>query len=68
MTRLLLGLAALTLLTACGIKGDLERPDPMWNSDEAIAAECRRQVEENVPPSRRDPRCAGRETGAQTPQ
>jgi predicted small lipoprotein YifL len=68
MTRLVLATLALAMLAGCGIKGGLERPDPLWNSDEAIAAECRRQAEENVPPSRRDPRCAGRETGAQTPQ
>jgi len=31
MTRLMLALAVVTLLSACGIKGDLARPDPLWN-------------------------------------
>ena len=43
MTRLLLGLAALILLSACGVQGDLSRPDPLWNHDHAIASECRRE-------------------------
>ena len=64
MSRLLLALAALTVLSACGIKGDLERPDPMWNSEEAIRRECERQMENNED---LDPRCAQYQTGAQTP-
>ena len=64
MSRLLLALAALTLVSACGIKGDLERPDPMWNSEDAIRRECERQMENN---ERLDPRCAQYQTGAQTP-
>jgi predicted small lipoprotein YifL len=64
MSRLLLALAALTALSACGIKGDLERPDPMWNSEDAIRRECERQMENN---ERLDPRCAQYQTGAQTP-
>jgi hypothetical protein len=43
MTRLLLGLAALALLGACGVQGDLERPNPLWGGQHAIAAECRRE-------------------------
>ena len=34
MKRFMLALAALTLVSACGIQGDLERPDPIWNRDE----------------------------------
>jgi predicted small lipoprotein YifL len=64
MSRLLLALAALTVVSACGIKGDLERPDPMWNSEDAIRRECERQIENNA---RLDPRCAQYQTGAQTP-
>ena len=64
MSRLLLALAALTVVSACGIKGDLERPDPMWNSEDAIRRECERQMENN---ERLDPRCAQYQTGAQTP-
>ncbi|MGD9816156.1 MAG: lipoprotein [Hyphomonadaceae bacterium] len=63
MNRLLLGLAALTLLSACGVKGDLERPDPAWNRDEAIRRECEQQIARNERP---DPRCAQYQTGAQT--
>lgn len=43
MTRLLLGFVTLALLAACGIQGDLERPDPMWNREHAIVSECRRE-------------------------
>jgi hypothetical protein len=43
MSRLLLGFAALTLLTACGVQGQLERPDPLWNKERAIEVECRRE-------------------------
>jgi len=43
MTRLWLGLAALTLVAACGVQGDLERPDPLWNNARAIQSECRRE-------------------------
>lgn len=63
MSRIMLALAALTLLGACGIKGDLDRPDPLWNSDEAIRRECARQLENN---ERQDSRCAQYQTGAQT--
>jgi predicted small lipoprotein YifL len=65
MTRLVLGLAALMLASACGIKGDLERPDPLWNSDEAIRRECARQIENNEAP---DPRCAQYQSGAPAQQ
>lgn len=63
MKRTMLVLAALTLLSACGVRGDLERPDPLWNSDEAIRRECAARAERNEP---RDPRCAQYETGVQT--
>lgn len=63
MSRFALALAALSLLPACGIKGDLERPDPLWNSDEAIRRECQRQVENN---EELDARCAQFQTGVQT--
>lgn len=59
----LLALAALTLVTACGVKGDLERPGPLWNSEEAIRSECQRQLESN---EEQDPRCAQHQSGAQT--
>jgi len=64
MSRMLLGLAALTLVSACGIKGDLARPDPMWNRDEVIRRECQHAVETNRHP---DPRCARYQSGVQTP-
>jgi predicted small lipoprotein YifL len=63
MKRTMLVLAALTLLSACGVQGDLERPDPLWNREEAIRRECARQAERN---ESQDARCAQYETGAQT--
>ncbi|MEZ5960422.1 MAG: lipoprotein [Hyphomonadaceae bacterium] len=63
MSRVVLGLVALTLLSACGIKGDLARPDPLWNHEEAIRRECAEQAARNQP---EDPRCAALRTGVQT--
>jgi hypothetical protein len=62
MRRILFGLAGLSLLSACGIQGDLERPDPLWNREQAIRQECARQAAENRP---QDPRCAELQTGVQ---
>lgn len=45
MSRLIVSLSALALLAGCGIPGNLERPDPLWNSDEAIARECERAAQ-----------------------
>lgn len=61
MSRVILGLLALTMLSACGVKGDLARPDPMWNSDDAIRRECQRQAENN---EEQDARCAQYQSGA----
>lgn len=61
MSRFILALAALTLVSACGVQGDLARPDPLWNSEEAIRRECQRQMERNEP---LDPRCAQYQSGA----
>lgn len=55
MMRLVLSALALSVLAGCGIKGDLERPDPLWGSREAIARECARQAERGEP---QDARCA----------
>jgi predicted small lipoprotein YifL len=63
MSRLLFSLAVLTLVSACGVKGDLERPDPLWNSTDAIRRECQRQIDNNEEP---DARCSQYQTGAQT--
>jgi len=62
MSRLVFGLVGLALTAACGVKGDLERPDPLWNSEDAIRRECQRQLENNED---LDPRCAQYQTGAQ---
>jgi predicted small lipoprotein YifL len=61
MSRVILGFLALTMVSACGIKGDLARPDPLWNSEDAIRRECQRQIENNEEP---DARCAQYQTGA----
>lgn len=57
-----LALASATFASACGIQGDLARPDPLWNREEAIRRECQRQAENNEP---QDPRCAEYQSGAQ---
>jgi hypothetical protein len=58
-----LALAALSLVSACGIKGDLDRPDPLWNSEAAIRRECEEKIRNNEP---LDARCEQYQTGAQT--
>ena len=63
MSRIVLALTALTLLSACGINGDLERPDPLWNREEAIRRECAAAAERNEP---QDARCAQYQSGVQT--
>jgi predicted small lipoprotein YifL len=63
MSRIALSLVALAMLSACGIKGDMERPDPLWNREEAIRRDCERQAANNEP---QDPRCAQYQSGAQT--
>jgi hypothetical protein len=55
MIRIVLSLAAMTVLAGCGIPGGLERPDPIWNSEEAIAHECTRELGRG---ETRDARCA----------
>ena len=61
MKRVLVGLGLLMLVSACGVKGDLDRPDPLWNREDAIRRECERQVENNETP---DARCAEYQSGA----
>jgi predicted small lipoprotein YifL len=61
MSRIILALAALTMISACGVRGDLDRPDPLWNSEDAIRRECQRQLENN---ETQDPRCAQYQSGA----
>lgn len=65
MIRCVLGLAMLVLVTACGVKGDLERPQPLWNREEAIRRQCREQIERNQPV---DARCSQYQTGVPAPQ
>lgn len=62
MSRVIFGFLALTMLAGCGVQGELERPDPLWNSDEAIRRECQRQIENNED---LDARCTQYQTGAQ---
>ena len=65
MTRLVLSLSALALLAGCGIPGGLDRPDPMWGSEQAIAHECTRELRRG---ETRDPRCAEPEQAPQQQQ
>jgi len=39
LTLALSGLVAVLMLTGCGIRGDLERPPPIWGPDERSPAE-----------------------------
>lgn len=39
LTLALSGLIALLLAAGCGIRGDLERPPPVWGPDERTPAE-----------------------------
>jgi hypothetical protein len=57
-----LALAGATLISSCGVQGGLERPDPLWNREEAIRRECQRQADNNEP---QDARCAEYQSGAQ---
>jgi len=54
MIRLVLVIAALGVLSGCGVRGGLQRADPLWNADEAIARECARQ---RAAGEELDPRC-----------
>ena len=69
MSRLLLGFAAVMLVSACGIKNSLERPNPLWNAQNAIAHDCARQRAYNADhpahPRALDSRCGQSPTGAQ---
>ncbi len=52
LTLALSGLFAALLLTGCGIRGDLERPPPIWGPDERTPAERAHETEdggENAP-------------------
>ena len=46
MTRMMVSFMALALLAGCGVTGSLERPQPMWNRDEAVAADNARAAAE----------------------
>jgi len=41
---LLLAFASLVLVSSCGVPGSLSRPAPMWNKQEAMAADARRRA------------------------
>lgn len=38
LTKLLIASAALSALSACGLQGDLQRPDPLWGTPDAREA------------------------------
>ena len=47
--KLAIGLAALAALASCGLKGDLERPDPMWGDPPIDGADDPRLQEKPEP-------------------
>lgn len=59
MKRVMLAVIGLALLSGCGIKGGLERPDPMWNREEALAREREQQRQEDELAARRAGQAAG---------
>lgn len=69
MIRLFLGFAALALVSACGIKSGLERPDPLWNTQSAIEHDCARARAYNADhpahPRALDRRCGQAESDQQ---
>jgi len=71
MIRLFLGFAALALVSSCGIKSGLERPDPLWNAQSAIEHDCARQRAYNADhpahPRTLDHRCGQSPADAQPP-
>jgi len=46
LTFALSGLAAVLILTGCGIRGDLERPPPVWGPDERTPEERAHETED----------------------
>lgn len=54
MSRILLAACALSLLAACGLRGDLERPAPMWGEtreryeQDATAARAEAEAEDEA--------------------
>jgi predicted small lipoprotein YifL len=46
LTLALSGLAAVLLISGCGIRGDLERPPPIWGPDERTDEERAHETEE----------------------
>lgn len=54
MSRLILAAMALSLLGACGVRGDLERPPPLWGEEreryeQQQREEAARRAEEALP-------------------
>jgi predicted small lipoprotein YifL len=45
LTLALSGLAAVLLISGCGIRGDLERPPPVWGPDERTDEERAHETE-----------------------
>ncbi len=48
LTLALSGLAAVLLSSGCGIRGDLERPPPIWSPDERTDAERAHETEDDA--------------------
>lgn len=59
-------LAAALALAGCGIKTGLERPDPLWNADEARAQQAAQSAEREAARAERDARRSA--TTQETPE
>ena len=53
MKRFIMCLLALSFAAGCGIKGGLDRPDPLWGGEAAAAREQARQEAERAEAERR---------------
>jgi Predicted small periplasmic lipoprotein len=56
LTLALSGLAALLVISGCGIRGDLERPPPVWGPDERTDEERAHETEDGDSDAAGEPR------------
>lgn len=60
LTAALLGASAAALLGGCGVRGDLERPPPLWGDDRRTAEERAYETEDDAPSASDDGDDGGR--------